>query len=127
MSAEGGADLRFMLDRVSDARRIRVMNAARCDMVGARANMADVIRRACAGTRARWAGVTLVEVGHVEVLAGMGGIDSVEQIPLSEAFCSHAVALSHPLEIGDARRDPLFRTSSLVRALDVTAYLGCRS
>ena len=52
------------------------------------------------------------------------GIAEPAETPLSHSFCKHVVARDAPLQIADARSDPLVAHNGAVRDLDVIAYLG---
>jgi len=71
--------------------------------------------------------VSLVDADR-QFFAGAQGLEeparSARQTPLTHSFCKHVVASGEPLEISDARSDPLVADNGALTALGVVAYLG---
>lgn len=124
MLTTGIADQRALYATLGDVNRLAYLDSVRSKISAYEVRWRDFARRACELTGSELGVVTLVEKDHVLILATWGGTSLPEEKAVSDAICAHAVALSRPLAIDDARRDRLFRNHTLVRALGVVGYLG---
>jgi GAF domain-containing protein len=67
--------------------------------------------------------VSLIETER-QVIASEAGKPGRRETPLTHSFCQYVVASDAPLQVSDAREDPIVRDNLAVTDFGVIAYLG---
>src|SRR5581483_10416190 len=124
MYTAGVKDVTALLAAIADPRRTHDLVPVRDELCGFAHRFADIARLACRVSRSPMAAATFVDADRVVVLAAHGWPEVLDELPLSDCFCAHTVALARPIVVNDARRDEVFHKLSMVRALGVMAYIG---
>jgi len=104
--------------------RLRNVDRARAAAREMRDVLHAVADRARVRLRTHWAGVTLVDADHAQLVCQTGRFSISEEMPLADSFCTYVAAFDEPLALSETLRSPPFSGSSLVRAMGVSAYLG---
>lgn len=124
MLTTGIADQRLLYATLGEASRLAYLDAVRPGLAQREDTCVAFARQACQATNAELCAITFVEADRVSILGSFGWTSLPDEKALSDAICAHTAALTKAITLKDARRDELFRTYSLVRALGVVGYLG---
>jgi len=124
LTTAGIADADELVAALRQPKREGLVASARSKWSRDGSRYTEYARRACETTHSELSAIALVEQDRVVILGSWGWTRIPEEKALSDAICAHVAARPATLAIEDARRDPLFRSHTIVRALGIVSYLG---
>ena len=96
------------------AQRVEALLAYQILDSPAESSFDDITRLASELCNSRFAAISFVEAGRQWFKSTVGL--SVQEMPISQSFCAHAIAQGSPLVISDARKDARFCDNELVKS-----------